>query len=100
MLPASRGRSGGCGRTDLLAPVINWISCAVLVAKKRCSYRWLSATEPALVTADRPHRGVPGEADRQRVPEETKSFLVQAVWWLPLGNLGYLWGPCPLGLEL
>jgi hypothetical protein len=66
------------------------------VAKKRV-FLLLSATEPALVTADRPHRG---ESGRQRVPEETKSFPVQAAWWFPLENLGYLWGPCPLGLEL
>lgn len=56
----------------------------------------LSVTEPALVTADRPHRGVPGVMQA----EETKSFPVKAVWCFLLGNLAYLWGPCPLGLEL
>lgn len=48
----------------------------------------LSVTEPALVTADRPHRGVPGESRRQRVPEETKSFPAKTVWCFLLGNLG------------
>lgn len=96
---ASRGRSGGCGRTDLLAPVINWILCVVPGCQETV-FLLLSATEPALVTADRPHGGVPGEAGRQRVQEETKSFPVQAAWRFPLVNLRYLWGPCPLGLEL
>lgn len=79
--------------------MINWILYAVPGCQETV-FLLLSATEPALVTANRPHRGVPGESGRQKVPEETKSFPVQAAWWFPLENLGYLWSPCPLGLEL
>lgn len=70
-------------RTDLLAKVI---LCAVPVAR-----RW--PLEPALVTADRPHRRdcLKSQAGRS-VPEETSPPGAGSVVF-PSGNLGYHWGP-------